>query len=293
MRWKPLALAVAFLLSAIAVGHVALDRRARFRAEDDLLFLPRASAIRLMSLGHTELAADLVFIRAIIYFGSQFQSKGEYKWLDNYLQTIVELDPKFRTPYRWAGVASIYNGREITNESVMLSNHFLELGVKQFPSDWELAFMLGCNYLFELKTDDPEQKKLWREIAGDWIRRAALHGNAPAWVPLLAATIMREEGKEEAAVHHLEEVYVSTQDEKTRAELRNRLISLKSKLDLKSAERDRSEFDKAHADNLPYTPPDFFALIGPRRPPIMDWRALVRHPVLDAAENADNGGTGR
>ena len=50
----------------------------------------------------------------------------------------------------------MYNGRPITNGAVMMSNHFLERGVRQFPDDWELPFMLGCNYLFELKTEDPK-----------------------------------------------------------------------------------------------------------------------------------------
>ena len=57
---------------------------------------------------HHELAADLTFLRAIIYFGAQMKARGEYRWLDNYLDTIVALDPHWKTPYRWAGVAGTY-----------------------------------------------------------------------------------------------------------------------------------------------------------------------------------------
>jgi hypothetical protein len=266
---------VFLLLSGLVVTQDgARSRRARFPAGEDVLYLPRPSALRAMSLGHPELMADLVFVRGLVYFGTQLEEKGEYRWLENYLDTITQLDPQWKTPYRWAGVATMYNGRPITNDMVKLSNHFLELGVRQFPDDWELPFMLGCNYLFELKTDDPKQREEWRRIGGDWVRQAAIVGGAPSWVPLLAATIMREEGQEEAAVRHLEEVYVSTQDERTREEIRNRLLSLHATIDLAREERERAAFEAAWKQTLPYAPADLFVAIGPPRPPRMDVAAL-------------------
>ena len=266
---------VLLLLGALVLTQdAAVARRARFPAGEDILYLPRPSALRALSLGHTELLADLVFLRATVYFGAQIEQKGEYRWLENYLDTITELDPAWKTPYRWAGVAAMYNGKPITNAAVSLSNHFLELGVRQFPDDWEMPFMLGCNYLFELKSDDPKQRDEWKRIGGEWVRHAAIVGGAPSWVPLLAATIMLQEGEEEAAVRHLEEVYVSTQDEKTRQEVRNRLVSLHAKLDLQRADRERNAFETAWQRTVPYAPADFFVAVGAPRPPRMDVAAL-------------------
>jgi hypothetical protein len=272
----------ALLGAAALVQNLALERRSHFAAEEDVLFLPRSSALRALSLGHHELMADLVVIRALVYFGAQLTEKGDFRWFENYLQTAVELDPTWRAPYKWAGVATMYNGKAITNKSVLLSSHFLELGVKQFPSDWELAFMLGCNYLFELHSDDPAQRDAWQRQGADWVRHAAVVGGAPSWVPLLAATIMKKEGQDEAAVRHLEEVYLTTQDEKTRAEIKNRLVALKAKLDFATEERDRAAFIKAWKDNLPYAPADFFIIDGARRSPRMDLRELA--PSVDFDE---------
>jgi hypothetical protein len=266
---------VLLLLTAIVFAEDAANRlRARFPAGEDVLYLPQPSALHALALGHDELAADLVFIRGLVYFGSQLEEKGEYRWLENYLDTITELDPRWKTPFRWAGVATMYNGKPITNRAVMLSNHFLERGVKQFPEDWELPFMLGCNYLFELHTDDPRQRDEWRRIGGEWVRHAAIVGGAPSWVPLLAATIMRQEGQEEAAVRHLEEVYVSTQDERTREQVRNELVSLHAKIDLAREQRERGAFEKAWRATLPYVPADLFVAVGPPRPARMDVAAL-------------------
>jgi hypothetical protein len=225
-----------------------------------------------------------VFIRALVYFGTQFAQKGEYRWLENYLDTITALDPRWKTPYVWAGVATMYNGKKITNDAVAMSSRFLERGARQFPDDWELPFMLACNYLFELKTDDAQQKDEWRRIGGEWIRHAADVGGAPPWVPLLSATIMRQEGRDEAAVHHLEEVYVSTQDERARQEIRNQLGALHSRLDLAREQRERRAFETAWRRTLPYASQDLFVAVGAARPARMDWQALS--PLAPVADDA-------
>jgi hypothetical protein len=282
--WRSFALTtagVALLAATVLTQDAALSQRKQFGAERDELYLPRPSALKAMALGHHELVADLVFIRAIIYFGTQFQGRRDYRWLENYLDTIVNLDPKWRTPYKWAGVSTMYDGRTITNESVMQSSHFLTLGVNQFPDDWELPWMLGCNYLFELKTDDPVQRAEWRRIGGEYVRHAALVGGGPQWLPLLAATILRQEGDEQAAMKHLEEVYYSTSDENTRQEVRNRLLSLHAKIDFAEAERNRAEFERAWQATVPYAPADFFVAVGAAPSARLDWRALDRHAAID------------
>lgn len=270
--------AAGVLLLLLFTAHAqtaALARRAAFPAEGDALYLPRPSALAAMSLGHTELAADLVFLRAIAYFGSELAGTRNYQWLDNYLDTIVKLDPTWKMPYQWAGVATMYNGAKITNEAVMASSHFLALGVKQFPDDWNLSFMLGFNYFFELKTTDPAQKARWRRIGGEYVQRAALAGGAPSWVPLLAATIFEQEGEEEAAIRHLEQVYVTAQDPDVRQQVHNRLLSLHAKVDFDWISRAHERFTEEWQNTVPYASPDFFAVLGPAPGARLDWKSLA------------------
>lgn len=262
----------------LAMASVGARGAARLRAEippeDDVLFLPRASALRALSLGHHELAADLVYLRAVVYFGAEITGQKSFRWLGNYLQTIVDLDPHWRTPYRWAGVAPMYNGTAITREGVELANHFLRLGIAQFPSDWELPFMLACNYLFELPPRDAAEKARFTAEAAQWLERSSLVGGAPSWVALLAATTLRKEGREEAALRHLEQVYYATSDERTREEVKNRLLSLKAKIDFEREHRERAAFEGAWQRELPYVPADLYVLIGPPLPPSLDWRSM-------------------
>jgi hypothetical protein len=61
-----------------------------------------------------------------------------------------------------------------------------------------------------------------------------------------------------------------------------RLIELSAKVDFGKEERERAAFQKQWKENLPYSSPDFFILVGPRRSPRMDLPWLARDPVLDA-----------
>jgi hypothetical protein len=274
-RLVPLLLLLLFGFGLAALGAERTGTlRSRLPPEEDVLLLPRSGPLRVMSLGQHELAADLVYIRAVIYFGTEAGGKRDYRWLENYLQTIVDLDPQWKTPYRWAGIATMYNGNTIRAQDVELSNHFLRLGAEHFPNDWELAFMLGCNYLFEMKWSDEAARARNTAEGVEWVRRAALLGGAPPWAALLAATILRKEGRDEAALHHLEQVYYATSDEQTRADVRARLISLKAKIDFARADEERNAFDAAWHADLPYVPPALFAIIGTAPDPRLDWLEL-------------------
>lgn len=283
---KPLnaLVSIAVLCGAVGsavLGHsIATGYRDKVPPEDDLLFLPRPEAIRAMSLGYHEFAADIVYLRAVLYFGAQVQGQHNFGWLENFLQTTIDLDPNWKKPYRWAGVATMYNGTPITRERVLASSRFLKAGIEKFPGDWELPFMLGCNLLFEMKPQNEAEKAKFTSEGAEWIRRSALVGGSPPWAALLAATILRREGREDAALRHLEQVYYATSDERTREEVKRRLISLKAKIDFEREGRERKRFEEAWQGNFPYATRDLFVLLGPKTTPQLDWRRLTEEHTL-------------
>jgi len=269
-----------------ALGHgMASRRRASMPSEDDALYLPTAGAIRVLSLGHVELAADLVYLRTIVYFGTSVVTNKKFDALSPLFDTIIALDPHWKRPYRWAGVATMYNGLTITPAMVHESTRFLKLGIAQFPDDWELPFMVGSNDLFELHPTDPREKQKLTEEGAAYIERAALVGGAPSWMPLLAATILRKDGQEQAAIHHLEQVYYATSDDKTREEVRNRLLSLKANVDFARAEQQRADFEAQWHAELPYAPSGLFILLETPRLDL-DWRTLMAPPTTPPATSA-------
>lgn len=78
---------------------------------------------------------------------------------------------------------------------------------------------------------------------------------------------------------------MSTQDERTRQEVRNRLLSLHAKIDLAREDRERAAFEKAYKATMPYAPPDLFVAVGAARPPRMDVAALS--PLAASASEND------
>jgi hypothetical protein len=249
------------LVGVYRLHAAATARRDAVPPERDTLYLPEPAALRVGSLGHTELMADLVWIRQVLYFADQFTSRGDFAWLDRYLRTVAALDPHFRRPYVWAGVVLIYNNLPVTNAMVRQSNEFLEAGLKQFPDDWELHFMLGANYLNEMKTSDKQLKERWRMIGAEHMRRAALSGKAAPWVPVLVATVLQRGGETQAALRHLEEVLLTTEDDTMREHVRNKLLQLQRDA-VPGMLRFREDFDKRWRAQMPYASSDLYVVLG-------------------------------
>jgi len=262
---RTIAVAAALCVGLVAVSLLhrgVLARRDRFPPEQDLHYLPAPGALRAASLGYTELLADLLWVRQVVYFGDQFTRRGDFRFVDRYLKTAVALDPNFRRLYAWAGIAYTYSGVPTTNVLVRQSNEMLELGLEHFPTDWELNFMLGINYINELKTSDPEQKQAWKLKGAEYVRRAAVTGKGPPWLPVLVASILTKGGEAEAGIRHLEEILLTTEDENVRERVHNKLLQLR-RAALPAIERHRDEFMAGWREHMPYAPSDFYVLLGP------------------------------
>ena len=274
---RSLAAVALFLSLAIATtGHLLAARtRAKIPPEDDILFVPSSESLTFLSLGHRELLADLIYLRAVIFFGNATLVTKSFDGLVPMIESAIQLDPHWKTPYRWGGTATMYNGLPITPVGVLESNRFLREGVARFPDDWEMPFMLGCNLLFEMhSTEAAEKAKLTAEGAS-YIQRSSLVSGSPPWAALLAATILRKEGMEDAALRHLEQVYYSTTSEKTREEVRNRLLSLKTTIDFEREKKERAAFEARWRATLPFVPETMFVIMGAPAATRLDWHALL------------------
>jgi hypothetical protein len=229
------------MLVATFVGLTSVARRqaAALRAtwppEADVLYLPSSSILRKLALGHTELAADLVAIRASVYFGTQLLERAPQRWLSRYLHTALDLDPHFHRLYLSGAAMLVYHGGRISPEDVETANRLLERGIKTFPTDWSLLFQLGFNKLWELPSaTDPDDPRvpIWRQEGIEALRQATLLGDGPPWLPALVARLMtRHGGADELAIRYLEQVYATTSSAATREQIRAKLQALRGEPD--------------------------------------------------------------
>jgi hypothetical protein len=270
-RTLEIAVAVAAALALLTLTRASLRRALALRAgwptEADTLTLPGATALRVASVGHTEVAADLVAARTNVYFGAQLAAHGEQRWLARYLTTALDLDPAFHSLYRRGATMLVYNGNDVSVEALLAADRVLERGVRAFPSDWEIWFQLGFNLLFELPPvageDDPRVPE-WRQRGVEALRQATLLDGVPPWLPNLAAQMLTKHGGDGLALRHLEQTYAVTSDEATREQIRRKLAALRGQAVAAALEREAAELQRLIDTRYPYAPEAYSLIAGAR-----------------------------
>jgi hypothetical protein len=206
------------VLVALLVGQALVQRsfeRAWPRPNiEQLLYLPSGRHNKALTLGFSNLAADILWIRAIGYFGGHALSDHEYPWLFHILDQVITLDPPFRYPYLFGGIALAVE-RESGEESIAL----LTKGMAQYPGDWRFPFYIGFNAFYHLH--DAERAALY-------MRHAATLPGAPEYVSRLAASLLATSGRLAAAVRFLETLAEGTRDEAARENIRAKIEALRA-----------------------------------------------------------------
>jgi hypothetical protein len=222
------------LLALSAVALICQSRanalHDRWPPEADTFYLPPSRILKLASLGHNELAADLIHSRANVYFGTQLHARLPTKWLAQYLHAAIDLDPQFRRLYLAGSAMLIYNGQRIVPDMVLAANSVLERGRQAFPFDWEIPFQLGFNLLYELPIDaPPDDPRIpgWRQQGVEVLRQAALYEGVPFFIPNLVARMLTKQGSQDLAVRHLEQAYAVATSEVARTQIRSKLAQLR------------------------------------------------------------------
>jgi hypothetical protein len=266
------AVALVACVGALAVAAAAcLARANRLRAswppEADTFYLPPSQAVRVASLGHRELAADLLHVRANVYFGTQLHARVPTKWLAKYLHTAIDLDPKLERLYLAGAAMLVYNGQRITTDAVLSANEVLERGRKAFPFEWEFPFQLGFNYLFELPQDageDDPRVPAWRQRGVELLRQAALFEDVPYYLPSLVARMLTKSGADDLAIRHLEQAYAVATNAEARAQIKGKLQNLRRQRLSDELEESFRAFEAMVADRVAGSPEAFALVVGPR-----------------------------
>jgi hypothetical protein len=274
MAWG--AIIVALVVLVALTGHArgrAFGLRSGWPAEADTLYLPGSRAIKVMSLGHTEMAADLIAARTNVYFGTQLTLKGPQTWLARFLNAAVDMDPHLKPIYARGAAMLVYDGKEISLASVTAANDLLRRGVKAYPDEWDLWFQLGFNLAFELPKlvprDDP-RAKAWKKEGLEYLRRSTLFEGIAPHIASLVARMMTDQGERELAIRHLEQSFAVTSDPLAREQIRNKLTNLIGLHYSQSFDREVGRLGRVTETRYPYAAESFSLLAGPRIPAIVD-----------------------
>jgi len=205
---------IVLLLGVQAALEVSFERRWPRRQIENLLFLPAGGHLRFMSLGFPNLYADALWMRAIGYFGAHALTDQAYPWLFHILDQLTTLDPQFRHPYYFGGIV-LAVAAEHADESVRI----LEKGMEHYPGDWRFPFYAGFSTFYYLR--DPAR-------AAEYMNVAASLPGSPEYLPRLAASLLAESGRLEAAVRFLLTMAENTQDEGLRRSIIEKIELLRA-----------------------------------------------------------------
>ena len=270
-------LAAAVVLAALGGARLAREAAAAEapRVLSDEPYAPAPDTAPLITLGYRELAADLLFLRLVGYFGG---SESTANGVASLVEAIVALDPQFHRIYEWGANAITLASRGVDNAAFLRALAVLDAGARQFPDDWKLPYLAGEIYTQDLRTTDPAQRRAWDERGTLLTESAIRKPNAPIEAATWAATMRTRLGQHQRAVDGLREMLLTTNDEAARARLLAKLAELEHDAASELAaelQESRHRFEAAWHAARPAVPASMYLLLGPPLSPRFDLADLA------------------
>ncbi len=262
-------IAILGFVAAVSLQNKSASALNSVMERDDRYYLPPSQWIRVFSFGYNEAAADLIWVKTIVYFGEKMtekKSKAGSQFVMNYLLSAVDLDPRFRNMYVAGSTLTMFQNRgRVSEKTIQMAMDLLERGVSEFPDDGEILFSLGFLHYYEMARflpedpDDPLHRK-HKNLGRYYIGRSALMRGAPPYAALLSASLMLKGDMDTAVLEHLKTMLVRETDPAIREELIDRIRKEAGK----AAEKEiaaTEQLQKEWRSVMPYVPFDFYTIL--------------------------------
>lgn len=217
--------------------------------------MPPGQVLRQIDLGHHSLAADLLFIRANLYYGHHILTDEQLPWLDNFIDILLELDPDFKKAYLWGAMTTVYRKREFNyapDAFVQRANRILARGVERFPDDHRFPMRIGFNLYYELGKAEP---------AIPHLERAARLPGAPPDLREKLVDLYTKKGRRRLAELILNELIMEAEDPTLSEALRARMARLYDRQRRSQLEEQHSALVQSWRSRYAYLPFDLYLLI--------------------------------
>ncbi len=223
----------------------------------ETFYIPPPIALKVAALGHEAFFADMLFVRANMYFVNHLLGDRIFAWLDVYLESMLALDPNNPRIYEWASQVSKY-GQMITNTAVERSISYSRRGIERFPDHWRFYLDVGFNYMMEWRTETEEERQAMRDKALPYFALAAALPDSRL-DPNFVAELYLQKNDVEMALFHAYLRYWEGSD-RERAALRGRITRYESRAVAEHLARVEDRWRQEH----PYVPVSLFEQLGER-----------------------------
>lgn len=265
-----LALAIA-LCAAVGVGltrPTLASELHEVRLTSDVYPLPSPEQTVVASLGWRSALADVIYAHVLVSSGLHLQEKRRFEFVGNYLDTINALDPKFRSPYRYADTLLTLGTIAPRASDYVKARQILERGMDELPYDGELWNTAGqfMAYLAPTQFDDPKVKREWRLAGARRLARACELIGANDNIPfhcITAAGLFSRAGERDATVQFLRKVMAVVDDPDVRQLALGYLAKAVGEQERDLVQYRVDQFVGLWGKDLPFVSKDRYLVVGP------------------------------
>ncbi|NDY71785.1 hypothetical protein DO021_01370 [Desulfobacter hydrogenophilus] len=200
-----------------------LDEKYPVREVETFLYLPSGTFLKGAALGYDEMLADLLWIKAVGYFGGHSRTDRNYTWLAHLLDAVTTLDPLYQYPYEFGGVVLAAEVGDV-DKSIALLKKGMKNVSRDDPRYWYFPFFLAYDYMYH-KND--------YLTAAHYLEQATKFPQSPSYLPQLVARLYANADSPEVAVAFLQEMIKSTKKQALKERLIERLHQVIHRANLK------------------------------------------------------------
>jgi hypothetical protein len=256
---------------ALGVGLLSFERARladehhRITAKRDVYVLPPKDQAVLLSLGYRAALADLIFGHVLVSAGVHMTERRLFEFAAPYLETVNELDPKFRDPYRYADAIITLQTVRVPEEAFRQARAILRRGTRELPYDQQLWAAAGqfLAYLAPAGLHDPAEQAAFRQEGARLMARACELIGSNENIPyncITAAKFFTDAGDREASTALLQKLLVVSDNPEIRQMANNKLAAM-------GAQAHTQRFEQAWREDLAFVSHNFMATLGPRFDP--------------------------
>ena len=191
--WLGIAALVVMLAVSVLLINKADGTKPRDWNDDRLTYLPSGKMIKPMVMDLDEAVADLLWIRAMVYFSDSYLAGKGYGWLGHMLDIITILNPYLYQAYEFGGVVLTKEKRQLPK-----TLDLLERGIATYPKEWRLRLYAS---MAQLALDSNFTK------AAEFLKPVTLDKDVPDHIRTLCATLLNKGGGRRVALAFLVDRY--------------------------------------------------------------------------------------
>jgi hypothetical protein len=271
-RLSPLVTVLVLIGSLATMGILRgelVERFQRLKARSDVYALPSPEQLVVASLGYRSALADILYVDTVISYGIHAQEKRRFEYAANYLDAVMTLDPRFRSPYMFADTLLTMQAAPTRREDYLNARALLERGMQAFPQDAELWLNAGqfMAYLAAPYLGDKELEEQWRLDGARVLAKACEFVSSNENIPfhcITAAALFSKAGQREASIRFLERVLAVSDNEEIRSIATGYLQRISGEEQREKVELRHRRFRESWGADLRFVSRDLLLVLGPR-----------------------------